>query len=114
MIQKLKDLLDSIKGILLWVVLPILGLFGYIYYLLQSKSTLKEKLAEKTADEVELKQDMTLQKVQEELDAITKQSTDSVAEFERLRDAYVRQGEDTGEGSDSSGGKGDNGPAEGH
>lgn len=83
---------DSIKR---WVFVPaalLAGLFGYIFYLLAERRTLEDKLQ---ASERSKK----LQEITNGLDKAAEESADKLETYQRLRDRYLSDDDDSAGGN---------------
>lgn len=82
MINKLKQFADSVKGILLFIVGPILGVLAYISYLRGQLTTAKDEVAQSKAE----KQLATVieKKVEDE-----KQSDEAELDYNTIRAQYI-------------------------
>lgn len=89
MLQKLSDILESVKKTAIYVLTPLLIVGGYIYYLLTKVNSLKSEL-----DKSKVEKDLvvTLEKKQES----EYEAKQSELDYNRVRDLYLEQHRDSG------------------
>lgn len=91
LLQKLKLLADSAKGVILFILTPLSFIGGFIYYLLVQNSKLKEGLKE-------AQEEATHEKTRNEEAVIDEDSKHSSDDYAQLRDAYLRSHGDDEDG----------------
>lgn len=50
MLEKLKGVIQGAKGLLVWVITPLLAILGLVFYLIKSKDSLQEENSELKAE----------------------------------------------------------------
>lgn len=84
MLDKIKKVLDIVKGILLYILTPVGILLGYVYYLTTKANALRDQLAHSKA-EAELAKILT-KKADKENEANKDEDY-----YRTLRDTYIKQ-----------------------
>lgn len=83
MLDRIKAFADTMKGVLLYVLTPLLFLAGAIYYLMTKNTELKTDLEAKDGEE-------KLNELQGEETKVDESAASASDEYARLRDAYMR------------------------
>lgn len=89
MLEKLRSFGEAAKNTLLYIIAPILFIFGYILYLSTKNKNLKAEIAHMQADE-------NINKTQQELQEAQHASTDAEADYNRIKSEYLKQQRDGG------------------
>lgn len=84
-------MLDKIKQVLKYIILPITLILAYIAYLRDQNRDLKEKAQEQKADD-------TIKETLKEEKEAQDEATNAVDEYARIRDLYLKS---HGEGGDT-------------
>lgn len=85
MLEKIKALGESAKGVLLYLVLPLVGIFVYISGLLRRNESLKDQL-----DSVKRQQELS--GVQNEKKVIDEQAAKALADYVSANSDYLGKG----------------------
>lgn len=89
MIERLKALGESAKGILIFIVTPVLFVIAYIYYLTTKNQNLKQEISHLEAND-------NIQKTMDQLQEAQHASTDAEADYNRIKSEYLKQQRDGG------------------
>lgn len=88
MLAKLQVFAQTVKQVLLYVLLPVIGVCAYIYYLLVQNRKLTEEVKQE-------KFDVTHNQTVEDQAKIDAAASDAVAKYRALNAAYLSGGSDS-------------------